>query len=157
MNIVMTLHTISADAEGSQRLTLKLTPHELGGVSFDIKTQPEGGRSVAILFDRPETMALFQQDRQHLETALERAGLSADPAQITFALVSPPPSPSLLPDQGAGAGLPSGSADFDGSRPGRGAPAPTGIPDDDTDLWPLDLSPLPAYRLVLRAGLDILA
>ncbi len=157
MSIVMTLHTIAPDAGGPQRLTLKLTPHELGSVSFDIKTQPEGGRSVAILFERPETMALFQRDQQHLETALQRAGLSADPAQITFALASPPPSSSPPPDQGGGNGLPTGTADSDGGRTGRGTPAPTAIRDDDTALSPLDLSPLPPYRLALRTGLDILA
>ena len=162
MNIVMTLHATSSGFNGAQRLTLKLNPTDLGTVSFDIRVPAEGGRSVALVFERAETMAMFYQDRQHLETALARAGLQADPGQISFTLAPPPTSaapgpPSPGSDQ---AGVAAGFADTGSGQPGRGesAPARGHSAGAAGEPWPPDaVAAISTYRLALRAGLDILA
>ena len=156
MNIVITLHSAVGGPAGMQRLTLKLTPSDLGSVSFDIRPTSDGARSVAVVFERSETMTLFQQDRQHLETALSLAGLPAEPGDITFALAAPNPVPAAAMDHAGATDLSFGSTDLGTGQSPRGGPAPPPpLGEAATDLSPPD--PAARFRSDLRAGLDILA
>ena len=92
MTVTMTVHSVSTGPGANQRITLKLAPVELGHVSVDIRAPADGPRSVALVFERADTMALFQQDQRHLAAALDRAGLPTDPGQITFSLAPPAPA-----------------------------------------------------------------
>jgi hypothetical protein len=163
MKIAMAIHSPSPANGGMQRLTLTLTPTELGSVSFDIRETAEGGRRVALVFDRAETMALFEKDRQHLATALDRAGLQAHPDQITFALASPPPSGSQSAPASADHATSSGSG-FDATDRGGGQSERGGARQSDQhgieagiDPRLVDIGVSVSSRLDLRAGLDIFA
>jgi hypothetical protein len=151
----ISIHAPALGAGGSQRLTLRLTPDDLGSVTFDVHSAPAGGRSIHIAFERPETLALFQQDRSHLDSALARAGLGAGPGQITLALSSDAPA---VP-----ATNPSGSADASsdptgGGRRGQPPPSPPPLSSVPIDDWGTESSTTPVPRRALaRAALDIVA
>ena len=156
MIVAMSLHSASAGPGASQRITLNLTPIELGRVSFDIDVPAHGPRRVAVVFERADTMALFQQDQGHLALALDRAGLPTDAGQITFSLAPPPshapdPAPS---DPFAGT---AGSTDPGGSQPGRGEARPRPDGSLPADPAPEAATLVAAYRFGPRTSLDIIA
>ncbi|MCX7383740.1 MAG: flagellar hook-length control protein FliK [Alphaproteobacteria bacterium] len=147
-----------------ERLTLKLTPAELGAVTFEIRTPTEGPRQVHVLIDRPETLALFQQDHQHLATALARAGLDADATQVTVSLArnaaphpSPDPSPATTapPSQFSAGSFTSGQGSARDDRPASaGFGPPLG---EEPDTGPVAGEPPPPRPRLAYAVLDIFA
>ncbi len=141
-----------------ERLTLKLTPAELGAVTFEIRSSADGPRQIHVLIDRAETLTLFQQDHQHLASALSRAGLEGGDTQVTVSLASdraPPPDTQGggLPSQGQSAAGFSASGQGGGgaerqAQPGRGPgtdfAAPPGA---DAETAPPGRAPL-AYAML---------
>lgn len=147
-----------------ERLTLRLTPQELGSVTFELRPGMDGGRQIHVLIDRPETLALFQQDRQHLETALQRAGLAAEATQVTYALardtvpVTPPGDAArgeFLAGGQANAGQ-SGYSQSNAGQSGAGS-AHYRLADGEPDLVLPPDGAIPAGSGRLLAGLDIIA
>lgn len=140
------------------QLTLKLTPAELGAVTFEIRSVAEGVRQVHVLIDRPETLALFHQDHQHLANALARAGLDVEATQVTVSLARdyPAASPPATAQSSLGD---AGSGDFPAGGNGRGDRP--GTPDrslrfdEQTSVPPAD--PPSAGSRAAHAVLDILA
>ena len=147
-----------------ERLTLRLTPQELGSVTFELRPGVDGGRQIHVLIDRPETLALFEQDRQHLETALQRAGLAAEVTQITYALardtvpVTPPGDAArgeFLAGGQANAGQ-SGNGQSNTGQSGAGA-ASYRRADGEPDLVVPPDGTVPSGSRRRLAGLDIIA
>ena len=147
-----------------ERLTLRLTPQELGSVTFELRPGVDGSRQIHVLIDRPETLALFEQDRQHLETALQRAGLAAEVTQITYALardtvpVTPPGDAArgeFLAGGQANAGQ-SGNGQSNTGQSGAGA-ASYRRADGEPDLVVPPDGTVPSGSRRRLAGLDIIA
>ncbi len=147
-----------------ERLTLKLTPAELGSVTFEIRAASQGPREVHVLVDRPETLALFEQDHQHLASALSRAGLDAEATQVTLRLAHGHPAPDAPPaaPQAAAPAPSFGQGQFPpgGSGGGGERPAPHArLPQTGGEALtgpPATAAPLPRLRLA-HAVLDIVA
>ena len=154
----MTLHAVSTGPGATQRLTLKLAPVELGHVSVDIHAPADGPRSVALVFERPETMAMFQQDQRHLAAALDRAGLATDPGQISFSLAPPAPTlPTAVTSPADPCAATAGFSDPGGGQPGRGAAASRAEGPVSLDPVPESAAVVAAYRVGPRTHLDIIA
>ena len=156
MTVAMTLHAVSTGPGANQRITLKLSPVELGHVRFDIQSPAAGLRSVAVVFERADTMALFQQDQRHLALALDRAGLPTDPGQITFSLAPPTPQEPGFAPLGSLATT-AGSSDPNGGQPSRGSAPPRPVGARPHDSEPEAAAAVAAYRIGPRTHLDIIA
>jgi len=153
----VTVHLIPPGSGTPSRVTVKLSPAELGDVTFELR-RSGAAHDIRVLFERPETLALFQQDRSHLEAALARAGVTGDGAQMTLGLagrlddsastIAASPSGSQLADTGADSGSP--------RRPSALPPRadPTGAT-ETSDPGPA--AEIPPRGILLRGALDILA
>lgn len=148
-----------------ERLTIRLSPQELGSVTVEIRAGGDGPRQVHVLIDRQETLSLFQQDRQHLTAALGHAGLDTDAANVTVSLAHDPSiardAPSAAPPVGAQHTPGQAGDSANGGRqapqqaPARamgGGSGAAGVPEDGTTASAIPIRPALSY-----AVLDILA
>ncbi len=55
-------------------------------VNVRLDIDAKGRATATITADRPETLALLRQDAPQLLTALNQAGISADPGSLNFAM-----------------------------------------------------------------------
>ena len=144
--IAPALVSLAGGPPGTQRLTLRLDPIELGHVQIRIDRTKDGPAEVRITVERPETLALLQRDQHQLHLALDQAGIPAEGRQVTFYTgpsAEPPLSGQLSgasQDAGSGRGQPGGRGQ---SGQGEGAAR-----QDDAK---------PITTGWLRAGLDITA
>jgi flagellar hook-length control protein FliK len=72
--------------QGTSRFTIRLDPPELGRVDVRMHVDNSGAVNARLTVDRPETLDLFQRDRQSLERALAQAGLDAGKTNLEFSL-----------------------------------------------------------------------
>jgi hypothetical protein len=151
MPATLTLRAAAPRNGQVERITLTLTPAELGVVSFELRAAPAGERSVHIAVDRPATLALLQQDRHHLDAALARAGLDADPARVTLGLAGDP-APGF-DRQSQGSFWPDATGDSDGRRD----TPPLALVATPVEAPPSASLPAAAFALAPRSTLDILA
>ncbi|MGH7154536.1 MAG: flagellar hook-length control protein FliK [Acetobacteraceae bacterium] len=130
-----TLVAFATPVSGTQHLTIRLSPPELGAVTIRVERPPEAPPRVEITVQHPQTLALMLRDQPRLHHALDQAGIASDGRSLTF----------YLDDNGRG-GSPGGGSTDDHWSAG-GTPEQTTM-SDEGPLIP------PAWR---RAGLDITA
>jgi hypothetical protein len=142
------LHLVN-DSSGV-RMVLELNPQSLGHIAIAISQPVDGKAQVNLTVERPETLALLQQDSTQLNHALDRAGLPAEGRSVSFHLAPPPPpatdspaaiTPTASPDtqQTTNFGTSFGQS---GHHPSGGDPRPYtsprsirfGVPDDPAPL-----------------------
>ncbi len=78
VQIMPALVHIAATADGSQRVTVRLDPVELGELHVRIERPQEGPVQVTVEATRPETLQLLRQDEPALHRALDQAGLPSE-------------------------------------------------------------------------------
>ncbi len=147
--------SLSHAPDGTQRLTLRLDPPELGQVHVRIDRLPDTPAHVEITVQRPETLVLLLRDQPQLQRALDQAGVPADGRSITFHVA---PADTVLRAEASAPGLAPGTANAGqaggdgshaafrhGSHPGQAKES-----DDDT-------TPSVTFAHWVRAGIDITA
>ena len=75
-----------AIGDGSDKINIKLNPHELGRVEVRLELAKDGGIVATVLAERQETLDMLQKDARGLERALNDAGLRTDSASLSFGL-----------------------------------------------------------------------
>jgi chemotaxis protein MotD len=78
------LLSLSSSQNGTQHMTLRLNPAELGMVQVRIDRTPDGQANVAISADRPETLDMLRHDQPALQRALDQAGVPAEGRTLSF-------------------------------------------------------------------------
>lgn len=74
-------------ADGALRtVTVQLNPVELGRVEVRVEARADGGLSIGVTVERPETLALLRADQPALDRALTQAGITPDRSSISFEL-----------------------------------------------------------------------
>ena len=140
---------------GTQRLTLRLAPPELGHVQIRIDRPQDAPPRVDITVERSATLTLLLRDQPQLQRTLDQAGVPQDGRTVTFHLAPPEAnaSPGTPPTFAPGAGTAGQTGDgWQGHwRQGGGPQHRDPATADDTDFTP---APPPTW---LRAGLDITA
>lgn len=76
----------TAVKDGVTRIVMKLEPAELGEVEIKMEIGASGKTGVVISVDRPQTLALLQQDAKQLQQMLTDLGLKTDPNSLSFNL-----------------------------------------------------------------------
>jgi flagellar hook-length control protein FliK len=143
-------------ADGTQRLTLRLDPPELGHLQIRIERPPEAPARVEIIVERQETLNMLVRDQVQLQRALDQAGVPADGRSVIIHVASAEPAPRSEGGLVAASGTSSastGDASYGASRQG-GSPArhQAGFADDTED----DFIPVASPNWT-RGGLDITA
>lgn len=72
--------------QGTSRFTIRLDPPELGRIDVKMHVDGTGAVHARLAVERPETLDLFQRDRQSLERALAQAGLDTNKTNLEFSL-----------------------------------------------------------------------
>jgi len=94
---------LDSEPGGTQRLTIRLDPVELGQLEIRIERSDDSATKVQVLVERPETLALLRRDQPALERALDQAGMAADQRDVILQLapveVRPTPEPRPTPQQ----------------------------------------------------------
>lgn len=72
--------------EGSNRLTIQLSPAELGKIHVKLEIDEEKRVTAAVTVEKPSTLELLQRDVKGLERALQEAGLKMDGNDLSFNL-----------------------------------------------------------------------
>lgn len=80
---------IAAAPDGTQHVTVKLAPVELGELRVHIERPREGPVQVTVEATRPETLQLLRQDQPALHRALDQAGLPPDGRIVVLQQASP--------------------------------------------------------------------
>ncbi len=87
--IAPALVSLVAHADGTQRLTMRLDPPELGQVQIRIERPPDAPARVDITVEKPETLTLLLRDQPQLQRALDQAGVPPDGRSVTFHVATP--------------------------------------------------------------------
>jgi Flagellar hook-length control protein FliK len=113
--ILPTLITLAKSALGSEQMTVRLHPAELGMVQVRIERAASGAAHIELTADDPKTLQALQRDQSALHRALDGAGIPAAGRTLTFHAVQPP---SASVSSGS-----TGAASASGQHPssGRGA------------------------------------
>lgn len=97
--IAPVLVSLAGGPAGTEQLTVRLDPAELGLVEIRIDRAPNAPPAVSITADRPETLLLLQRDQHQLHWALDQAGIPVEGRQVTFQPGPPDPDGAgLFPD-----------------------------------------------------------
>lgn len=168
--IAPALVTLAKAADGSQQMTVRLDPVELGMVELRISRATSGLTQIDITADKPETLLALQRDQPALHRTLDQAGIPSAGRTVSFHAVAPSPGSSggssTTSGQGGGqsqggAGRANyGNADADGSSSGSRGSYFT----REANRWPSGRQPqaapesaAPADGRTYRVGLDITA
>jgi flagellar hook-length control protein FliK len=142
--------------DGTQRLTLRLDPPDLGHVQIRIDRPPEAPARVDITVEKAETLTLLLRDQPQLQRALDQAGVPPDGRSVTFHVASTEPTARheavSAPSAGTGSAG-TGDASYGASQQGGGPPRREFAGADDPDTEFSQAAP-PGW---VRAGLDITA
>lgn len=153
--IAPALVSLAGGPPGTQRLTLRLDPVELGLVQIRIDRVRGAPAEVSIIAERPETLALLKRDQHQLHLALDQAGIQADGRQVQFYSAA-----SLADDAGQSPASPFTGSGLDTGGSGRGQAGRDGTPgrpgQKDAGVASDNLS-APIRFGWLRAGIDITA
>lgn len=144
--------------DGSQRLTVRLDPPDLGQVQVRIDRPAEAPARVEITVEKPETLTLLLRDQPQLQRALDQAGVPAEGRSVTFHVASPEPSPRSEPVTAPAPSVASGGLSGDGAHgaPRQSGQQPTRQQAEAEDSGDAEFAPLAAPDWI-RAGLDITA
>ncbi len=72
--------------DGSNQFEIRLDPPELGRIDVQLNVDGNGQVTSHITVDRPDTLALLQNQQPHLERALDQAGLKTADNGMSFTL-----------------------------------------------------------------------
>ena len=86
--IAPALVRLSSDA-GIHRVTVLLSPAELGRVQISVIRDHDGTATVNVSAERPETLALVRADSAQLHAVLDKAGVAAHSRNLQFHLAAP--------------------------------------------------------------------
>jgi len=75
-----------AKSEGTQTLSLRLDPPELGRLQVEMKYKKGDPLKVHVVLEKADTASMFQRDAHALENALKDAGLQTDSSSLSFEL-----------------------------------------------------------------------
>ncbi len=140
------LLSLATSSAGTQRLTLRLEPAELGTVQVRIDRPVEAPARVEISVSRPETLTLMLRDQAQLQHTLDQAGVPAEGRTVSFHLAGQ--DAGSLSRQTGGFG----HSATNGQTPRNAATAGDATDSDDDVKLP---SPIPMRWQ--RVGLDITA
>lgn len=112
-------------SDGSQRLTVRLDPPDLGHVQIRIDRPAEAPAHVEITVEKPETLTLLLRDQPQLQRALDQAGVPAEGRSVTFHVATPEASSRNEPATAPAPSVASGGLSGDGTH---GAPRQGGQP-----------------------------
>ena len=79
-------HVAQAAVDGNDRISIRLSPAELGRIDVKLEFGPDGRVQAVFAADRAQTVDLLQRDARDLERALQDAGLRADSGSLSFNL-----------------------------------------------------------------------
>jgi flagellar hook-length control protein FliK len=82
----LTIHIQRAVRDGLDRISIRLSPPELGRIDVKLDFADDGRLSTSIAVERPETLELLQRDARGLERALNDAGVRTESGSLTFNL-----------------------------------------------------------------------
>lgn len=140
-------------AAGSNHITVRLDPLELGSVAIRIDRGNDGAAAVQVTVERPETLRLLLSDQPQLQRALDAAGLPQDGRTVTVTLATPEPGTS------GGSSASAGGDGSSGANPGGGGFG--GQPGDRPGQRASRTIPIASIAHPssgwLRAGIDITA
>jgi flagellar hook-length control protein FliK len=80
------VHVAKAVSEGNDRITIKLSPADLGRIDVRLDIGTDGRIQAVFAADKPGTVEMLQRDARELERALQDAGLRADSGSLSFNL-----------------------------------------------------------------------
>jgi flagellar hook-length control protein FliK len=75
-----------AVSEGNDRITIKLSPADLGRIDVRLDIGSDGKIHAVFAADKPQTVEMLQRDARELERSLQDAGLRADSGSLSFNL-----------------------------------------------------------------------
>ena len=78
------LLTLAKTANGSQQMTVRLQPADLGMVQVRIARAVSGTTQIEITADEPATLLALQRDQPQLHRTLDEAGIPAAGRTVTF-------------------------------------------------------------------------
>jgi flagellar hook-length control protein FliK len=80
------VHMQRAAREGTGRVSIQLSPAELGRIHVKMEIDEEKRVTAAVTVERPSTLELLQRDIRGLERALHNAGLTMEGGDLSFSL-----------------------------------------------------------------------
>jgi hypothetical protein len=80
------VHVQRALREGSGRVSIQLSPAELGRIHVKLEIDDDKRVTAAVTVERPSTLELLQRDVKGLERALHDAGLNMEGGDLSFSL-----------------------------------------------------------------------
>lgn len=83
------LMTLAKSTDGSQEVTIRLQPGDLGTVQIRIARAASGATRIEILAEKPATLLTLQRDQPQLHRALDEAGIPAAGRAVSFHEVPP--------------------------------------------------------------------
>ena len=78
------LATLAKAPDGTQQMTVRLNPDQLGMVQIRLDRAPSGATHIQILADRPETLQALQRDQPALHKTLDDAGIPGAGRTMVF-------------------------------------------------------------------------
>ncbi len=121
------LLTLSTGGDGTQQMSLRLQPEELGTVEVRIERAPDGSVRVSVRADNPNTLQMISGAQDDLHKALDAAGIPAGRA-LSFVLGTETRPPNGLADlafRPVTEDRPASQQSSDGTRAG-GSPGQSG-------------------------------
>jgi len=109
--VAPTLLSLSQGGNGTQQITLRLNPAELGMVEVRIDRTADGQANVAVSADRSDTLDMLRQDQPALQRALDQAGVPTDGRTLSFHVVQ------AIETAGAGGGSANDGGNASGNTP----------------------------------------
>jgi hypothetical protein len=119
------LLTLAKAMDGSQQMTVRMQPADLGMVQVRIAHAASGGTQIEISAENPATLQALQRDQPQLHRTLDEAGVPVAGRTVTFHVAA-----AAVPAAagGAGGGAAGGHSH---SQPNSGGRANTGTADAD--------------------------
>jgi flagellar hook-length control protein FliK len=154
------LLSLGPAADGSQQMTLRLHPAELGVVQVQIGRTESGAAHVEITAEKADTLQALLRDQPQLHRALDDAGVAAAGRVVTFHTAPVPAAPaagtgSASAQNQGGAGTANGNSPDGSGKSGYGVPG-----SDSGSRRPGRQTPIkaePDGATWYRAGIDIVA
>jgi hypothetical protein len=87
--VVPAVVKILGATDGTQSVTVRLQPSELGQVQIRVDRSNEGMAHVSIMAERPETLQMLQRDEPRLQQTLDLAGVPSNGRIVTFQATPP--------------------------------------------------------------------
>lgn len=120
------LLTLAKTIDGSQQMTVRLQPVELGMVQVRIARAVSGETQIEITAEKTDTLLALERDQPQLHRTLDEAGIPAAGRTMTFHAAQPAPASASSNGSGSGSSQQgsatrgtAGNTDLGGSSGGR--------------------------------------